>query len=183
MNREGENSSLDCSFRMCVELRNNSASEYMRTLWKKTITENDAQVTWWFYPVVRPMPTPPGELLRSRIALNPSQVIQWSNLSTTVFFLLSSVPFVRNLRKLEPLTLTRLITRTTRVREGIETHTRTRVVATTRTQVKNWAHKTTQQSHNSKKCSNLKHNEPNACLRSLGIVGCSMEAWCCAPCA
>jgi hypothetical protein len=35
MNREGENSSLDCSFRICIELRNNSASEYMRTLWKK----------------------------------------------------------------------------------------------------------------------------------------------------
>jgi hypothetical protein len=42
----------------------------------------------------------------TRIALNPSQVIQQSNLSTTVSFLLSSVPFVRNLHKLEPLTLT-----------------------------------------------------------------------------
>jgi hypothetical protein len=30
-----------------------------------------------------------------------------------------------------------LITRTTRIREGIETRTRTRVAATTRTQVKN----------------------------------------------
>jgi hypothetical protein len=30
-----------------------------------------------FYPVVRPMPTPRcGDLLRARIALNPSQVIQ-----------------------------------------------------------------------------------------------------------
>jgi hypothetical protein len=44
---------------------------------------------------------------------------------------------VRNLHKLVSLTLTRFITRTTRVREGIETHTRTRVAATTRTQVKN----------------------------------------------
>jgi hypothetical protein len=121
--------------------------------------------------------------LRSRIVLNPSQVIRWSNLSTTVFFLFTSVPFVRNPHKLEPLTLTRLITRTTRVMEGIQTHTRTRVTTTTRTQVKNWALKTTQRSQSSKKCSNLKHNEPNACLWSLGVLGCSMEAWCSAPCA
>jgi hypothetical protein len=106
-------------------------------------------------------------LLRSWIALNPFQVTQRSNLSTMIFFLLSSVPFMRNLHKLESLTLTRLITRTTRVSEGIETHTRTRVTATTRTQVKNGAHKTTQWSHNSKKCSNLKRNEPNTCLRSV----------------
>jgi hypothetical protein len=55
-----------------------------------------------------------------------------------VFFLIADVPFVRNLHKLEPLTLTISITmKTTRVREGIETHTRARVTATTRTQVKN----------------------------------------------
>jgi hypothetical protein len=57
------------------------------------------------------MPTPRcGDLLRSRIALNPSQVDQRSDLRTTVFFLFSSIPFVRNLYKLEPLTLTRLVT-------------------------------------------------------------------------
>jgi hypothetical protein len=57
------------------------------------------------------MPTPRcGGLLQSRIALNPSQVIQRSNLSTTAFFIFSSIPFVRNLHKLESLTLTRLIT-------------------------------------------------------------------------
>jgi hypothetical protein len=146
--------------------------------------KKDAQVTRWFYLVVRPMPTPRcGDLLWSRIALNPSQVIQRSNLSTTVFFLFSSISFVRNLHKLESLTLTRLITRTTRVREGIETHTRTKDATTTRTQVKNRAHKTTQRSHNSKKCSNLKRNEPNACLQSLGVLGCSMEVWYTSPCA
>jgi hypothetical protein len=51
------------------------------------------------------------------------------------------------------------------------------------TQVKNRAHNVAQQSHNSEKCSNLKHNEPNACLRSLGVLGCSIEAWCTVPCA
>jgi hypothetical protein len=34
----------------------------------------------------------------------PSQVIQISNLSTTVFFLISSFSFMRNLHKLESLT-------------------------------------------------------------------------------
>jgi hypothetical protein len=41
------------------------------------------------------------------------------NLNTTVFFLIVDVPFVRNLHKLESLTLTRLISmKTTRIREG-----------------------------------------------------------------
>jgi hypothetical protein len=54
---------------------------------KRDMRHND------FYPVVRPMPTPRcGDLLWSRIALNPSQVIQWSTLSTTVFFLSSFFP-------------------------------------------------------------------------------------------
>jgi hypothetical protein len=50
----------------------------------------NGQETRQFYPVVRPMPTPCcGELLRSRVALNPSQVIRRSNLSTTIVFLIS----------------------------------------------------------------------------------------------
>jgi hypothetical protein len=43
-----------------------------------------------------------GDLLWSRVALNSSQMIQRSNLSITVFFLISN-PFVRNLYKLESL--------------------------------------------------------------------------------
>jgi hypothetical protein len=48
-----------------------------------TLEENQSQRRWTqntvIYSVVRPMPTPRcGDLLRSRIALNPSQVIQWS---------------------------------------------------------------------------------------------------------
>jgi hypothetical protein len=105
------------------------------------------------------------------------------HLNTTVFFLIADVPFVRNLHKLEPLTLTILITmKTTRVREGIETHARARVIVVTRTQVKKRAHKHIAASSQLNKCSNLKHNDPNACLRSLDILGCSMEALCAAPC-
>jgi hypothetical protein len=98
------------------------------------------------------------------------------HLNTTVFFLIADVPFVRNLHKLEPLTLTILITvKATRVREGIETHARARIAAMTHTQVKNQAHKHSATSLQLNKCSNLKHNDPDACLRSLGVLGCSME--------
>jgi hypothetical protein len=48
---------------------------------RKKSQYKDAQETQWFYPVVRTMPTPRcGDLLQSSIALNPSQVIQRSNL-------------------------------------------------------------------------------------------------------
>jgi hypothetical protein len=42
------------------------------------------------FPLVRPKPTPRcGDLLWTRLALNLSQVIQRSNLSAKVFFLIS----------------------------------------------------------------------------------------------
>jgi hypothetical protein len=132
-----------------------------------------------FYLVVRPIPTPRcGDFLRSRIALNPSQAIQWSTLSTTVFFLSSLFPFARNLHKLEPPALTMLITIKHKSKGGKEMHARTRITAIPRTQVKRWAHKHNAGSSRLKKCSNLKHDDPNACLRSLGVLECSMEAWC-----
>jgi hypothetical protein len=99
------------------------------------------------------------------------------HLNTTVFFLIADVPFVRNLHKLEPLTLTILIRmKTTRVREGIETHARARVTTVTRTQVKKRAHKHSAASSQLNKCSNLKHIDSDACLRSLDVLECSMEA-------
>jgi hypothetical protein len=64
---------------------------------------------------------------------------------------------------------------------GKETHAKARVAAMTRTQVKKRAHKHSAESLHLNKCSNLNHNVPDACLRSLGVLGCSMEAWCCAP--
>jgi hypothetical protein len=65
---------------------------------------------------------------------------------------------------------------------GKETHARARVAAMTRTQVKKRAHKHSAESLQLNKCSNLNHKYPDACLWSLGILGCSMEAWCDAPC-
>jgi hypothetical protein len=106
------------------------------------------------------------------------------NLNTMVFFLIAEVSLVRNLHKLEPLTLIVLIKlKTTKVREGIETHAKAIVTAMTRTQVKKRANKNNAASSQLNKCSNLNHNDPDACLRSLGVLGCSMEAWYSAPCA
>jgi hypothetical protein len=59
---------------------------------------------------------------------------------------------------------------------GKETHTRARVTAMTRTQVKIQAHKHNAESLQLNKCSNLYHKYPDACLRSLGVLGCPMEA-------
>jgi hypothetical protein len=144
-----------------------------------------AQETRWFYLVVWPMHTPRcGDLLRSTIALNPSQVIQWSTLSTTVFFLVADVSLYEESPQVgasHPYNIDH--NKTTKVREGIETHTSTRVAATPRTQVKKRADKHSAASSQLNKCSNLKHNESDACLRSLGVLGCSMEAWFTAPCA
>jgi hypothetical protein len=144
-------------------------------------------MTQRFYPVVRPSRAPAYfhvvAFQWTRVALNPFRTIQWS---TWIPWLssLADVSLARNLHKLESLTLTILISiKTTRVREG-KKHTQKR-------ESQQWhAHKSrhehTKHSATSSpldKCSILNHNDPDACLRSLGILGCSMEAWCFAPCA
>jgi hypothetical protein len=75
----------------------------MRTQENHNRNKVNRQYKRWFYLVVRPMPTPHcGDLLRSRVALNPSQVIQRSNLSTWLSSLYQ-FPVVRNVHKLESL--------------------------------------------------------------------------------
>jgi hypothetical protein len=96
--------STNLVYKMLVRL---NQVDIERALEKKSITVKSNTRDMVFYPVVRPISTPCcGDLLRSRIALNPSQVIQWSTLSTTVFFLSNLFPFARNLHKLELLALT-----------------------------------------------------------------------------
>jgi hypothetical protein len=63
-----------------------------------------------------------------------------------------------------------------------KTHARTRVAAIPRTQVEKRAHKNRAASLQLTKCSILNHNDPDACLWSLGVLGCSMEAWGVTPC-
>jgi hypothetical protein len=60
----------------------------MRTQEDNNRNRVNGQETQRLYPVVRPMPTSLCDLLWSRVALNPYQVIQRSNLSTTVVLLI-----------------------------------------------------------------------------------------------
>jgi hypothetical protein len=99
------------------------------------------------------------------------------HMNTTVFFLIVDVPFVRNLHKLESLTLTRLISiKTTRVREG-KKHKQKQESQQSHTHKSRHEHtKHSAMSSQLNKCSNLSCSDPDACLRSLGVLGCSMEA-------
>jgi hypothetical protein len=54
---------------MCSKLRNNNKSEIWELLEDNNRNRVNAQEARWFYPVVRPMPTPHcGDLLRSMVA-------------------------------------------------------------------------------------------------------------------
>jgi hypothetical protein len=147
------------------------------------ITTGDTAIFIPWFGQVEHLPTstlwrPNGRRLHSTPFKRSNDPLEYHS-----FFLIADVPFMRNLHKLEPHTLTILITmKTTRVREGIVTHAKARVAATTRTQVKKRAHKNNAASSQHNKCSNLNHNDPYACLRSLAVLGCSMEAWCPVPC-
>jgi hypothetical protein len=65
---------------------------------------------------------------------------------------------------------------------GKETHTRLESQQT-HTQVKTWAHKHDVGSLQLKRCSNLKHDDLIAWLRSLDVLACIVNAWDSAPCA
>jgi hypothetical protein len=84
-------------------------------------------------------------------------------LNTTVFLLIVYVPFVRNLHKLESLTLTRLISmKTTRVREGKKN---TQKLESEQSHAHKSRHEHTKHSATSSqldKCSNLNRNDSDA---------------------
>ena len=106
-------------YKMLVRL-NQVAME--RALEKKSITEKSNTRDPVFYPVVRPSNTcllPRCGVPMDEGCTQPFSSDPMIHLNTTVFFLIADVPFVRNIHKLESLTLTILISRkTTRVREG-----------------------------------------------------------------
>jgi hypothetical protein len=80
----------------------------------KTITEKTTQETCDFYPVVQPSNTcllPHCGVLMDKGCTQPLSSDPMINLNTTAFFLIVFFPFARNLHKLEPLTLTILITK------------------------------------------------------------------------
>jgi hypothetical protein len=75
---------------------------------------HDDFILWFGQCLLHIVVTSFGQWLH--IALNPSQVIQRSNLSTTLFFLMSN-PFVRNLHRFgSPTPYTNDLNQSTRVR-------------------------------------------------------------------
>jgi hypothetical protein len=122
----------------------------IRTQEDNNCNKVNRQETRQIYLVVRPMPTPCyGDLLRSRVALNPSQVIQRSNLSTTIVFLITfpGCDESRNLYELESLTTYTNVYNQNGVRMGVEIHTRTQSQQQQRqTHVKKRAQESKQQS-------------------------------------
>jgi hypothetical protein len=78
-----------------------------------------------------------------------SQVIQRSNLSATVFFLISSFLFVRNLHKLESLTLTQLYQVNHKSKGEVESNTQDRLVATHAQKLREESTKTAQRCYSS----------------------------------
>jgi hypothetical protein len=120
-----------------------------------------------------------GDLLWSRVELNPSQVIQRSNLSTTVFFLISNL-FLRNIHKLESLTpYTNDLNQSTRVRRSSNKH-KNSITTTTPTRIKKRARKTKWQSHNSRRRSNLYLMKQQR-GRRMSEFSMLKECLCCAP--
>jgi hypothetical protein len=105
---------------MCVKLRNNNASEIWELLEENNRNKENAQETRRFYPVVRLMDTPRCDnLLRSRVALNPSRVIQRSNLSVTLFFLISKILYEES----PQVGVSHALHEKHESKEGVETHT------------------------------------------------------------
>jgi hypothetical protein len=114
-----------------------------------TIRDTTIFITW--FGQVEHLPTSTCGVPMDKGCTQPLSSDPMIHLNTTVFFLISYVPFVRNLHKLEPLTLTILITmKKHKSKGGIETHTRARVAAMTHTHKSRREHtKTTQRVHNS----------------------------------
>jgi hypothetical protein len=126
MSRDGEMRTLHLIAPLkCVSNLGAIIQVNMTTQEDKNHNRMNGQETWRFYPVVRPMPTPRcGDLLRSRVALNPSQVIQRSNLSTMITFLISS-PGCEEFSQIGVSHALHKCLRSKRSKEGVETQIRT----------------------------------------------------------
>jgi hypothetical protein len=137
MSRDGERRTLHLIAPLiCVSNLETIIQVNMRTQEDDNRSKVNGQETQRFYLVVRPMPTPRcGDLLRSRVALNPSQVIQSSNLSIAVASLYQ-FPVVRNLHKLESLTPYTNVYNQNRSENGSRNTHKNTIAATTRPQAK-----------------------------------------------
>jgi hypothetical protein len=127
----------------------------MRTQEDDNHNKVNRQETRQFYPVVRPMPTSCcGDLLRTRVALNPSQVIQRSNLSITVVFLIS-IPGCEESPQIRVSHTLHKCLQSKQSKDGSrDTHNNT-IASTTRTQIQKRAQESKRHSHRSRTCSNI----------------------------
>jgi hypothetical protein len=127
-----------------------------------------------FLFMLRASPPGPAQMYTSRVALNPSQVIQISNLSPKVFLLISN-SFVWNLHKFRVSHgLTQIIIIKLRVREGVRTHTLVHNVATTHTKAK----KRAQQQNDrvtTQKCAQISLESQNSMVTESR--SCSVHLW------
>ena len=98
-----------------------------------TITEKATQETRDFYPVVRPSDTfllPCCGVPMDEGCTQPLSSDPMINLNTMAFFLIVFFLFARNLHKLEPLTLTILITKKARSKVGRSNTRKTQIRST-----------------------------------------------------
>ena len=111
----------------------------------------------------------------TRVALNLSQVIQRSNLSTTVVFLISISQLWEISTKLESLAPYKIDQNQIHSKEGSRNAHRSTIVATPRTQAKKRAHDSKWQSHSSK-CAQISLQQIKSVVSESR--GCSMLLWC-----
>ena len=172
---ERENTSLDCSFEICIKLWNNRASEYVRTLWKKTITikkctsdtvilsrgsDNAYSMLWW-PPLVKGCTQP--------LSSDPKIKLECHNCLPYINILLWGI-----FRNWSLACLTQMITIKIGVRREVEMHARAQRSNNTHTSKRERAYQN--DSHNSRTRSNLS-NKSKLWSRSFGVVVCSKYAW------
>ena len=117
---------------------------------------------------------------RTRVALNSSQVIQWSTWIPQCYAFLLNFPFARNLHNLESLALTLEIHKEIRSKGGKQ-HTQIHSKMRTHT-AKNRAQKTISK-FSLERSSNHWEWQTNAQRLSVDDQECSKVAWCTPPCA
>jgi hypothetical protein len=127
------------------------------------------------FPMVWPKPTPRcGDLLQSRVALNPSQVIQGSNLSATIFFLIP-ILFVTIFANWSLSHLTHDDRNPNQSKGGSRVHTRAQHSNNTH-QCKEESSTTKRMSDDSEKRSNLSQNTLKAWSQSFEVIMCCYNA-------
>jgi hypothetical protein len=114
-----------------------------------------------------------GDILWSRVALNPSQVIQRSNLSVTYVFLITQSRLWGISTCWSLSRLTQMILIKNGVREGVEYTCKSTIASTTCTQVKEREHNNKNDRVVAQKRAQISQTLQTVWSQSLGVVVCS----------